>query len=145
MKTLNKTATNIFLALLRKMDGKQYLKIENELFMPLSIEKIQGDVETGLGKGTLNSLSQNYIQNGDLMCDPEMTFIIIIENRKYDINGSELPIIIPATYRQDNLGIYQKSITLYNETAKRYHPKLQEEHTEFANIWLSNIKDQGFI
>lgn len=144
MKTLNETATNIFLALLRKMDGKQYLKIENELFMPLSIKKIQDDVNTDLREAILYSLSHNYEQNGFLIHDPEMTFIVI-ENRKSDINGFELPRIIPATYRQDNLGIYQKSITLYSETAKRYHPKLQEEHTEFANIWLSNIKDQGFI
>jgi len=57
MKTLNKNFTAIFCSLINKLNGKQYLKIENEPFMPLTIERI-GDLYEG--EAGLYSLCHYY-------------------------------------------------------------------------------------
>jgi hypothetical protein len=44
-----------------------YLKLEQDNFMPLVLEKHEPHVF---------SLSHYYVQNGDLMSDPDVTFII---------------------------------------------------------------------
>lgn len=144
MKTLNNKATKIFTDIINLMNGEPYLKIENDPYMPLSIEKIQEAIETPDGKAVLYSLSHNYVQNGDLMRDPEMLFIVL--DGSDEINGDlSLVKIFPAMYQQDNLGIYQESIIITDGILKSYYPKPQTEHTEFADLWLNNIKNQGFI
>lgn len=66
MKTLDLKSTEIFCSLLVKMGDKPHLKIENEPFMPLTIERL-GDAYGG--QAALYSLCHYYEQNGDLMAD----------------------------------------------------------------------------
>ncbi|WP_443940027.1 DUF6908 domain-containing protein [Pedobacter sp. MW01-1-1] len=51
--------------------------------------------------------------------------------------------MIPYMYRQADMGIDEESIRFENGTSYPDH-ELQEEHADFADIWLGNIKDQGF-
>jgi hypothetical protein len=46
MKTINKEAAKVFQKLIEKLNDQDYVKISNsKSFMPLSIEKIQTDVD----------------------------------------------------------------------------------------------------
>ena len=75
------------------------------------------------------ALAHNYIQNGDVMADPDM------EIRIYP----EIKYAEALTYQQDGLGIFQQ---VYPEPGKVY-PKLKKELNQFLNQWLRNCIDQG--
>ena len=75
------------------------------------------------------ALAHNYIQNGDVMADPDMEIRIY-----HEINYAEA-----LSYQLDGLGIYQ---VVYPEPGKVY-PKLKRELNQFLNQWLKNCIDQG--
>ncbi|MET4545657.1 hypothetical protein ABIE26_002975 [Pedobacter africanus] len=143
MKKLNKQATEVFAQLITGLkDG--YCKIENAFFMPLTIEKIGQAAITGLGNTDLYSLCHYYIQNGDLMQDPEMCFMVI-DNRTETQTDLSLIKIIPYMYVLASIGVFEESVTLENNEVKNFNLKQQADHAKFANRWLINIKQQGFL
>jgi len=75
------------------------------------------------------AIAHNYIQNGDVMADPDM------EIRIY----TEIKYAEALTYQLDGLGIFQR---VYPEPGKVY-PKLKRELNKFLNQWLKNCIDQG--
>jgi len=105
---------------------KDYLKIENKPYMPLSMDRLPSDQP-----GTIRiSMAHNYEQNGDLMADPDMEILITPAARTVEA----------MTYQQDGLGIYQ---VVYPEPGK-VNPKLKTDLNKFLNMWLTNLIDQGF-
>jgi hypothetical protein len=138
MKNLNKTATDIFAAMLNGLnDVSDYRKIDNagEGVMPVTIEVV-GKREDG--KGLVVSLAHYYEQNGDLMRDPEMVFLWFPEQK----------MVFPVTYRQDGLGLDQQAVTEFDESTGAYngvYPRMQAQQTSFANLWMKNIKQQQRI
>jgi hypothetical protein len=79
------------------------------------------------------------------MQDPEVCFIVV------DVRGDETEAfekvqITPYSFRQANMGIDDESIT-FNENGivKNCDDDMQHEHTEFAEQWLTNIWQQGFL
>ena len=111
--------------------------------MPLTIEKLEENILTPWGVATTYSLSHSYLQNGDLMRDPEMVFILVdnLSDEK-DFHGIG---IYPQMYQQDNLGLYEESVTIENGQIKSFIKTWQHSHCNFANLWLKNIKQQGFV
>ena len=75
------------------------------------------------------ALAHNYIQNGDVMADPDMEIRI----------SPEIKYAEALTYQLDGLGIFQR---VYPEPGKVY-PKLKRELNQFLNQWLKNCIDQG--
>jgi len=55
---------------LEGMDVGGHQKIENKPYMPLSMD-VLADTEYG----RVISIAHNYVQNGDLMADPDMQFL----------------------------------------------------------------------
>lgn len=101
----------------------RYMKLQAGTgFMPLNIAMT--------GKNEL-AIAHTYIQSGDLMNDPEMTFRINHEKKTLE----------PLTYQQDGLGIYQN---VYPEKGK-YIPGLQKDLNSFTKQWLQNIKNQNYL
>lgn len=98
-----------------------YLKFKANGFMDLTIERLSYE---------RLSITHYYLQNGDLMRDPDMELII---NHK---KGT----IMAATFRQDNLGINQR---VYLED-NRWSPKLSKQLNSFLNEWLGNIENQRY-
>jgi len=143
MQSLNKPATKVFNGLLNKLGLKDYLVLESEGFIPLSAEKVAADIVTDYGRAFLLSLSHHYLQNGDLMRDPEMAFIVA-DYRAHKKDFANL-YIFPQLYRQDNMGIYEESVSVNAGKAIRYNERLQKKHAAFANQWLGNIQAQGFL
>ncbi len=108
-------------------DGSyHYLRMESGSgtggMMPLHVEWISDDTV---------SISHTYTQNGDLMYDPEMTFLIDRDKGTMEA----------ASYQQDSLGIYQN---VYPEPG-RWVPELRKDLNNFAQQWLKNISEQNYV
>ena len=111
------------------VDG--YVKLDNPpgAFMPLVVEKIM-DLP---GFSAVYSLAHYGELNGDLMADPEMTF--------GELDGE----FYPLSFRNDYLGFYQEVMSYQDGQEPAVDERLQKELTEFAALWLRNIKEQqGF-
>ena len=130
MKYLNKKATEI----MRKLcdDVTDHKIISKPDYMPVNIEVI-GSTDKINGISRIIAVAHTYIQNDDIMRDPEMVFIeVITEDDEY--------FYIPISYEQSNLGIYEISVKL--DDGIKINPSLQNKHKNFANQWMQNIKHQ---
>jgi len=94
----------------RKIDNNG----EDSGIMAVHVECI-GEIE---GMGLLYSVAHYYKQCGDLMRDPEMTFIKMRDG-KY----------------------YQESVE-FGHSNCQVRPKMQKDHAVFAGTWMQNIKQQ---
>ena len=128
MKQLNIESTKV----LNKMvimaeDG--YVKIDNSdgSFMSVILEVIFEDE-----KIKIISLAHYYLQEGDLLADPEMCFIY----------NKEQGVYWPSYFKQDSIGMEEESIEIEHGEIKSINLIVQKEHTIFANVWLKNIKYQ---
>lgn len=132
MKYLNKKATKTMNKLISMLENG-HCKIDNSngAFMPVVIEKLY-DVNNKLFKGTVYSVAHYFEQNGDLCCDPDVTFL--------EMNG----YYIPMTFEQQGeLPIYQKAIMQDDDGTWKIQIKAQKSITSFCNtIWFKNIKQQ---
>jgi hypothetical protein len=98
MKALNHTATRIFANLLNKLNNEEHCKLTSDDFMPLSMELLQTGITTTYGKANLYCLMHTYVQEGDLMRDPEMCFLVVdsrIDATDYN-NLHVFPALLPA-------------------------------------------------
>ncbi|MDE6590238.1 MAG: hypothetical protein K2K53_07835, partial [Oscillospiraceae bacterium] len=96
--------------------------VAGEGMMPLHLEWIDTDVI---------AVSHTYVQNGDLMRDPEMTFRV----------DREKGTLEPLTFQQDgSIQLYQQ---VYPEPGK-WIPKLRSDLNTFAQQWLKNISEQNY-
>lgn len=93
------------------------MKFRQDGFDDLVLEKIGEDEY---------SIAHYYTQNGDLMRDPEITFLLDAADRS----------VYLLSYTQDNMGIYY-------ETSDRTEEQI-EDLRQFFDQWLTNIKNQGF-
>jgi len=78
------------------------------------------------------SVAHYYEQNGDLMADPEVTFVVTRDD-----------YVFPISFRQDSLGIDRQ----YGrwEGAKVYwNLRMQNDLAGFCNQWMQNIKEQQY-
>lgn len=131
MESLNKTATKTFLKMLSMMTpGVPSLTINHAAgsFMAVHLELISDGV-TLITNGSIYSLAHYYLQNGDLVPDPDMTFFVSV-NRE---------VIIPLSYR-DSFGTRE---AIYKNNGQWYINKATAaDHRSFASLWLRNIKFQ---
>jgi hypothetical protein len=116
------------------LGGVQAVRITVPGFMPLSVEKIGFSED----RHRLVSLCQYGEQNGDLMRDPDLVFMV-----------TDLPdgaVAEPVSFRNDYMGIVQE-VYRYDEAGRRTHvlPTLKEELQEFARAWFATLRDQGFF
>ena len=114
--------------------GARAVRILVPGYMPLSVEII------GVSQDArrLVSLCQYGEQNGDLMRDCDLVFMV-----------ADLPdgaVAEPVSYRNDYLGIVQE-VYRHDETGKRTHvvPSLKQDLKEFAQAWFAVLREQGFF
>ncbi len=112
--------------------------------MPLTMELIGVGIETPWGMADLYSLCHYYEQNSDLMQDPEMCFLVTDERNGFAADYEKLQIA-PYMFRQANMGIYQDSVIMENSKLTKFRRRQQKDQTMFANTWLTNIREQGFL
>jgi len=128
MKTLNQTSTATLNNMVSLMEDC-YVKIDNSdgTFMPVSVEMIYENDHF-----KIYSVAHYHEQCGDLLADPEMCFIYL----------KSLGLYYPSYFKQDSLGLEQESIIVKDGEIHGCRPKMQADNTEFANMWLQNIKNQ---
>jgi hypothetical protein len=143
MKKLNEKSTRIFCRLLDKLKQEEYIRLTSEGYMPLTIERIGENINMAEGVATQYSLCHYYTQNGDLMRDPEMGFLVV-DNRTKP-NEYSLISIYPQFYQLDNEAYYEESISIEGGQVTNYIKAWHDTHCSFANLWLQNIQAQGFI
>jgi len=105
----------------------EYLKLKSRNFMDLNIDHLSHKDDD---RGIVISLAHNYIQNGDVMADPDMEIKII----------PSMKMVEALTFQQDNMGIYHQ---VYFEDG-RFNPRMKKELNNFLNSWLKNLIEQGF-
>lgn len=135
MKTpeLKGEARNIFLKLLSiaEKDSKKAVKIDNSngSFMPVHVEILSSINFSGY-PSRIVSVSHYFEENGDLVPDPDMEFIII---------DSKEPVIYPASFQ--NQLLYDRAIE-QADGRWLYNRKTLAELTGFAEMWMKNIAFQ---
>lgn len=95
----------------------KHLKIKSPGYMDLYIDYWPE------GQNLKIDMAHNLIQNGNVMADPDMEFLLT--------HGE----LIPLTYQLDSLGIYDSSRA----------PKAIDSRAKFAETWARNLIAQGFI
>jgi len=107
-----------------------YKKIDNNPnYMPLFIEIIDK-----CNLGFIYSFAHYGLLNGDLMKDPEMTFLKIAKNDKF----------IPLSYQNDYLNVFIECINLDSGNIVYYQKRLLDQII-FTETWIKNIKSQQFL
>lgn len=138
---LSPTASNIITQLVRAygfdlFDFKSdiYFKLEQENYLPLVFERHEPHV---------CSLSHYYIQEGDLMSDPDVTFLI---NKHRSDLVNEI-ILCPLSITQSRLGIYRE-VAFLNSNRDNLHsfkPRSMKDLASFCNTWTDNIQAQQWF
>ena len=75
------------------------------------------------------SIAHYYEQNGDLCCDPDMTFLV----------GADAAYAM--SFQQANPPVYEEAVR-FEDNKLLYNERHQRKLTVFANEWLGNIRDQ---
>lgn len=133
MKHLNKEATAVFRHLIAGFTlkpGEDHRRIDNTngAFMAVVVET----VEVAPTGAPIVSVAHYYEQNGDLMADPEMTFLLANDR------------VFPMSYRLDGLGVNRVAFEYLDKNRWRLNAREQAGETLFANQWMRNIKHQQF-
>ncbi len=120
--------------LLQLLNGARAVRITSEGFMPLSVERIGNDAD---GREMI-ALSHTGEQNGDLMRDPEIVFVLH--------QGSDGLYAEPISFRNDYMGLLQE-IYVYDDAGRRthVHTARKAELKSFCIMWFRNLKEQGFF
>lgn len=143
MEFLNQNSTTNFISLIEKMNDKLSLKINSDFTLPLTIEKLADNITSIYGIGIQFSLTHSFLQNGLNMKCPQMCFVAFGLN---DISEEkDVPIIIPYLFQQDKIRLYQESLKFRGNELIGYNASANISHVNFANQWLDNIDQQGFL
>ena len=111
-----------------------YLRLELENYLPLVIERHEPHVI---------SLSHYYEQNGDLMSNPDVTFLI----NKHQSELVDEIILCPLTITQSSMGSYREVAFLNSQrdNLKSFKPRSMQDLTQFCDIWATNIQAQQWF
>lgn len=133
MKKINAQAGRIFQKLIEGMNGADHQRLQagGGSMMPLVIERLHT-----VPAGTIYSLSHYGEMNGDLMADPDMTFLRPSEARND---------FYPLSFRNDYMGVDRQAVTWGDDgKLKSFYVREQRDEATFAGQWLVNIRDQGY-
>mgnify|MGYP000488094553 CR=1 FL=1 len=109
-----------------------YLKLEQKGYMPLVLERHEPYVI---------SLSHYYQQNGDLMADPDVTFLL-----RPPVDNQQL-LLFPLTYRLDGLGLDQELASLNDQRDQilSFKSRSMADVAQLCNQWAINIQAQQWF
>ena len=122
-KKPRKTIENKNFDLLEKLvpdlleEKTEYVRFTGKGMEPVSMEWI--------GKNRI-AISAYYMQNGDMMADPDMEFVVDKENRT----------LSARTYQNDGMGMYQSAEDEYGEIV---NPAMVKDMNLFTETWLNQI------
>lgn len=107
---------------------QSHLRLENEGYMPLVIEKV--------GKDRV-SVAHYYEQNGDLIADPDVVCWIAPGGDWFPIEMQQPPI--------GRFSGYSAVVVDWKDgRPNHYYPRMQSGIASFCATWAKNLVDQGF-
>lgn len=115
--------------ILDALGDKDYVSLSSEGYMDLHVDRCQHKSNS---HRQVIAIAHNYIQNGDVVPDPDMEIAIY-----YDRKMAEA-----LTFQ--NVYIYQE-VYFENDGKTFVYPKLKRQLNDFLNQWLDNLKLQGFF
>ncbi len=80
----------------------------------------------------IGSVSHYGKQNGDMMADPDMTFLMLLHEGK-------ILRVMPLSFRNDYAGFNQETAEVTEEGRLKYDARIMREQASFANTWMNNI------
>ena len=113
---------------IKDMSSGDYMKLKSEGFMDLSIDILSSDEDV-----MIFSMAHNFIQNGDVMADPDMEIKLF----------KKAEAIEALTFQNSSLGIYQEVYGTV-DGKKMVRNKLKIQLNRFLRTWLINLNNQGF-
>jgi hypothetical protein len=146
---LNLAATVVFCELWERLKYKaeyydcHHMIIDNHPLPPLILKAENVCVQTPFGRAWTYTLAQTLVLDGKRLDAPEMT-LLFIDKRNHPTDY-ELITILPVTCQADLLSVSEKSLIIENGSVIRCIEDLHDKLTSFANEWLSNINQQGFL
>ena len=131
LKPLNRKAEAIFKKIIDGVteDAAKYIGEKGTAIMQVVVEQIYHENEYG----KVYAVGHYFLQNGDRMSDPEMTFLV------NDDDGR----VYPLTFEMHGvLARYEPSATFEDGKLARLCKRMNNDHKNFANGWMENIKSQ---
>jgi hypothetical protein len=124
----------------------------NSGIMPVHVEVVQTGLQHQSNKNCfVVSIAHYYEQNGDLMADPLMEFLVsdyrhIVGNKETKDNELlDLVGIWPTRFYQDGIFARDESIILFEDNKPSKFVTTMHQHCSFCTGWFKNIKWQQNI
>jgi len=129
MRPINKKAQAVMDRLTQGINSENsHTRIDNNKpdsgIMAVVVEWV-GDCKLG----DVFSIAHYYEQYGDLMADPEMTFL-----------KAETGCYFPMSYKLDGLGVYREGVIWEDGEPSKINVREQRDEAIFAGTWMENIK-----
>jgi hypothetical protein len=131
LKPLNKKAEAIFKKIIDGVttSAAKYIGKKGNSVMQVVVEQIYHENKYG----KVYAVGHYFIQNGDRMSDPEMTFLVNEDDGK----------VYPLTFEMHGvLARYDVAATFKDGGLDRLSKKMSNSLKNFTNGWMENINDQ---
>lgn len=140
MKTLNKSATKIFLKLIEGLNPGDGRKIDNSsgTFMAVGIDCLDKRPYPGhpMTEIELYAVAHRYELNGDLVPDPDVEFYVVR-------TAPDSVSVTPTAIDLGGIFGYRRYVFFGNDgTPSKLNKKMQADLAMFCNDWMRNIKEQ---
>lgn len=112
---------------LAELKEKGHLKYVSSGLMPLFVDYL----ENYEGNIIRIAIAHNYIQNGDVMADPDMELRINFKNKTCEA----------LSFHQDNINIYHR---VYSDDGLSFSKSLKYQLNSFLSDWLTNLSEQNY-
>lgn len=118
-------------------EGVRYRKVTSGGYIDLTVEMVEYRKIAGVQAMDYSFCHYGEL-NGDLMRDPEMLFLVIVSP-----DGDWH--VYPHYYRNDYAYGYETESLVPKDGGMGVLLKTQHDQASFAQDWLRNLKEQGFV
>jgi len=115
--------------ILAALEGKDDVTMTSKGFMDLNVDRLYSEKAGAMRI----SIAHNYIQNGDVVPDPDME-IRVYPDRK-----------MAEALTFQNALLFQEVYFTSSDGRAMVYPKLKKQLNAFLKEWLRNLKAQGFF
>lgn len=119
-------------------EEEDYIKVNNsDSYMPVVVEILNRNEHNMLGRLEHVSIAHYGEQNGDLMADPDMEFLL------WNPKGNDDAYVFPMSFHNDYVGYSDLGIEINNELVPtKFSKEKVAEYIDFCNMWMNNIREQ---
>lgn len=144
-EVLNPAALEVLTIIARQAldteEGHATIDNSDGAYMPVHVEILDTYQGNGFARHFISVAHYGEV-NGDLLADPDMTFILHLP----DEENAAGAFAIPVEFQNDYAGVYQKATkhdATYMPTAVR--AALVHDLVDFCDLWFNNIRQQQEI